>query len=773
MNKKKWMILALIIISLVLSANLIEALRQNQSTGNLISSTYDISPDSNFFSQPENQALVSLPDDYQGELLSKGFRFVADTNDLALYVKSSVFNIAIYDKNSGYLWYSVYPDYNKYFLSGTSRYFVESGVVIEYYNMNNILIDDAKSYLSGPKYNVECTYDFDSLENGLIAHLEFEDLAISFDVHVSIFEDQLNVTLPIDSLVEEDVEKLVLNLDGSTSTEITQYRLKSVYIFPYFGSNNFEINGYSMIPDGSGALIRYTDNRSSTAYTKRLYGSDEGVLKYTDNESTYYLQDELTASAPIFGVNHGYKQAAFLAVITEGDAFTEIHSYPYGYNSYEMNTTFAKFIIRERYTIKTSSNESDSFQMINEEPYPTDYSITYHFLSNEEASYTGMAVKYRNLLNFEKQSDEPNVNITLIGMDYKNGLLGKNYVEMTTYQDVIDIIDDLSEEALENISIVYQAWNKGGYYDNASSKPVIASNLGGKQDFLAMLEVLNEKHIDITLLSNPIISYNQNLGSGVVRKLTLSTFITDDVTTSLFNTTYFRNPEQISERILDYNNFYNTYNLNSFIFDSVGDNLFSYRYDSKDHYRNQSIEILQNELLELTDYHISLYEPNAYLWPYIDAYYDMPIESNKYSYITDSIPFIEIVLSGHVNMYSNYVNYFSDYELLQLRMIEYGVNPSFLITKESTHLLRYTNSEFIYTSQYDLWKETMIRVGKGVIEALDPFTGISIINHRYVDEGVAEVTYENGLVLYVNYTNQDKTIGSTTIDSHGFEVIQT
>lgn len=770
MNKKT-IILILLLISTALLINLVNALPSRSNPINPTDVTYEIKTDSNFFGQPENQELVSLPEDYQEELMIKGFNKVGETQNLILYYKSRNFNIAIYDKESGYLWYSVYPEYTSQFLVGTSKFFVESGVVIEYYNMDNILIDDSKSYLSGSKYNVDCTYDLDAIENGLVAHLEFEDLGISFNVEVSIDSDKLIVHLPMESLVEEDIEKNVLNLDGTTDVERKQYKLKSVYLFPYFGSNNYEINGYSMIPDGSGALIRYTDNSSATAYTKRLYGQDEGVLKYNDKDSTYYLHDELTATLPVFGVNHGYHQAAFLAVVSEGDAFTEIHSYPYGYNSYEMDTTFAKFIVRERYTINTSSNEGDSFQMINEEPYPTDYKVEYYFLSNTDASYSGMASKYRNILDLDKESRLNSVNITLIGMDYKNGLFGKDFVEMTTYQDAIDIISELNEAELDNMSIIYQAWNKGGYYDNSTVKPVIANHLGGKADFLEMLEYLATLDVDIALYSNPLISFNNNLGSKVVKKLTLSSFVTNDVTSSIFDKTYFRDPSQIADTILNHQTYYSTYGLDSFVFDSVGDNLFSYRYNSQNNYRNQVIDILQAELLDLSGYKLGLYQPNAYLWKYIDSYHGAPIESNKYAYITDSIPFIELVLFGHTNMYSTYMNYVSDYEVMKLRMIEYGITPSFLITEESTHLLRYTNSEFIYTSEFDKWKELIISTSKDVYESLELVSGAHMVSHRYIATGVSEIIYDNGVKIYVNY--QDEIFENSTVSVAGksYEVI--
>lgn len=770
MNKRVLIISILLVFLVTMTFNFLVIAKNNRLSGLDVGDySYNISPTSNFFGQKEDQTKVELPSDYETELMIKGFKFVSETDRLELYVKESYFNLAVYDKQSGYLWYSVNPNYLRYMLSGTSRFFVESGVIIEYYNMDNISIDDSKSYLSGPKYNVNKVYEY--TDNGLIAHIEFADLGISFDVEVSINGDSLKVHLPIASLTEEDVEKTMLNLDGTTYQKVTQYRLKSVYLFPYFGSNNFEINGYSLIPDGSGALVRYNEERSNTAYIKRIYGVDEGVSRYRDETSSYYIRDEFSASLPIFGVNHGYEQAAFLAVVSEGDGYSEIHSYPYGYNSYPFNTTFAKFIVRERYTIQTSSNTADSFQMINPDPYPTDFTVDYYFLANQASSYSGMASKYREVLGLNQEVSDYKTSLTIIGMDYKNGLFGKDFIKMTDYQDLIAIVNELNLLGLD-LELIYQAWNQGGYYDNTQAKPKVAKLLGGKDDFTELGEVLAMKGLDIYYLTNPLISYDQSLGKQIIRKTTLSIFETNEGRTSLFRSSYYTNPANVADSVLKYQKNYEQLKIQALALATIGDTLFTYRYNSVNYYRQDMITIIRDELNALADYKIALYQPNAYLYEYLDSYLYAPVESNKYAYVTDSIPFIQLVLAGSVNLSSEYINYVSDYDLMALRLIEYGTAPAFLITKESTHNLRYTNSEYIYTSEYDLWKETILNISEKTQEALSEVIGLKMLSHRYIDAGLAEVVYENNIVIYVNYNSETYSIGGQTINGNDYLVVR-
>jgi hypothetical protein len=750
----------LALVALFLAVPAVEAARQGV-TGVTLNSTYDIATDSNFFGEVENTTPVDIPADPEGTLATKGYVEIASDGDLSLYLRERYFQIAVLDRRTGYVWWSVYPDYLQLGYSGTSRFFIESGVVIEYYNLDNIQQEDSKSYLSGAKYNVEATYDYDAVGNGVRAHLDFTDLAIQFDVIVKLEDGRLVVSLPIDSLIEEDIEEPFLNLDGTTGVKIVQNRLKAVYLFPYFGSNNYLINGYALIPDGSGALIRYTDNRSSTAYVKRLYGVDEGIGQSSTSSDTWYLREEMTASAPVFGINHGYHQAAFLAAVTSGSGTTELHSYPYGYNTYTINTTFFKFIVRERFTIQTSSNASDSFQLINTDPYPTDFTVEYTFLAGDDADYAGMAASYRTQLGITADGAAASAStmIEAIGLDYKRGLFGKDYVAMTTYAQLMTILSELDDIGVSDVETVYLGWNSGGFYNNAGALPRASTLLGGSSGLADLVAYAAARGIEIHAYDDPLIAWSAALGEGVVKKITLSNFATSAVTTSLFSSVWFRSPTTIADGILDDADRYANLGISAFAFDTVGSNLFSWREGGTDHRREEAIATIREELALLAAYDLGLFSPDAYTWDLIDSYYATPIESNKYAYETDSVPFIPLVLHGAVDLYSTYANYVSDIDIFSLRLIEYGIMPSILLTYEPTHKLRHTNSAYVYTSEYDLWKQTIAKMHETVSTPLADVAGVFMTGHRYIADGVAETTYANGVRIYVNY-NDDVYYGS-------------
>lgn len=788
MNRKKWLILvAGAVFALFLLVPVLSAARQGLN-GYALQESYNLSTDSNFFGEPENTTPVDIDADYAAKLATKKYVLAAETDSLELYYYTNTTNprrsanlaIAVHDKVSGYTWYSYDPDRDLSLYSGTSLYFLTSGVVLEYFNLDNILVDDSKLYTDGNnKNNVTVDIDPTAVAGGFKAHVDFVDYAISFDVEVAIAGSVLSVKIPMDSLLEEDVEETKLTIvDGKTveTTVTTSYRVKAFYLFPYFGSGDYGINGYSMIPDGSGALVRYTDQVSSTAYAKRIYGADEGMSSTLPSETaSYYIRGELTATMPVYGVNHGYHQAAFLACAAQGSGNAEIHSYPYGYNSWFLNTTFFKFLVRERYQIRTSSNASDSFQLVGADPYPGDLEVQYRFLSGTEADYSGMAWTCRDLFGVDGSAGatEAAVGLTLLGLDYKGGLFGKNYVPMTNYADVSEIVSDLLASGVPDLQAVYLGWNRGGYYDNTPVKPVPSSLLGGKAEFREMVSFLQENGVDLYLVDDPLVSFSGALGSGVVKKITLSPFATEAVVSSLFANTYFRSPSGISGSVTRWENRYADLGITALSLTTVGSSLFSYREDGVNHYRTEALSTIVSEMAILAEgYQIGLTRPNAYLWGILDAYYQAPVESNKYAYVTDSIPFVELVLAGSAELFSSYVNYVSDYDLFALRLIEYGVEPAFLLTMAPTTNLRYTNSQYIYTSEYALWKDVIVGMGTKVASALGPVAGTQMTSHRYLASGVAETLWDNGVAVYVNYGDAPYALSAELeVPANGYRVV--
>ncbi|MCQ2449821.1 MAG: DUF5696 domain-containing protein, partial [Clostridia bacterium] len=68
-----------------------------------------------------------------------------------------------------------------------------------------------------------------------------------------------------------------------------------------------------------------------------------------------------------------------------------------------------------------------------------------------------------------------------------------------------------------------------------------------------------------------------------------------------------------------------------------------------------------------------------------------------------------------------------------------------------------------YSSCYKDWLQPISTEQKMLEEALSPVASAHIIRHRKVAEDVFRTTYDNGISIYVNYSQDDKTVGTVTV----------
>ena len=165
-------------------------------------------------------------------------------------------------------------------------------------------------------------------------------------------------------------------------------------------------------------------------------------------------------------------------------------------------------------------------------------------------------------------------------------------------------------------------------------------------------------------------------------------------------------------------------------------------------------------------------QPFAYLWKYTDAFLDMPLYTSNYMYEDESIPFMSIVLKGVMPMYSEYVNFEANKQEFFLKMVETGTFPSFYITKESSSDLVNTNSSDIYSSQYDVYRDTMIAYARELAEINAKVEGAYIVGHEIRENNVTVVTYGNGVKIYLNYGSSAVQTDGYTIEGMSIKVVE-
>jgi hypothetical protein len=155
------------------------------------------------------------------------------------------------------------------------------------------------------------------------------------------------------------------------------------------------------------------------------------------------------------------------------------------------------------------------------------------------------------------------------------------------------------------------------------------------------------------------------------------------------------------------------------------------------------------------NHRLSFYSPNDYALKYARNIYDVPVTNSGYVYASDTVPFLQIALSGKINMYSTALNFSSDILFERLRLVDFNVYPSFYLTHDATSKILDTSSNWIYSSAYAQWDDSIASTYMWMDHILSQVKGASILKRQIPQEGISVITYSNSKTIVVNYTSND------------------
>ena len=735
-----------------------------------------------------DQAILDVyHDDFQlefssADILGLGFEVMFDTPELTVYFEKDSFSMMVYNKITDYLW-SSRPEFQG--ISGNrenntqNRNLMNSGLWVSYVRSQNISASTISteslyslaeaSYVTDGSIKEGQTDPLDvyqleagsyatrrvstSIKNktttGFTVAVDLKTIDIKFEVNISLIDGILSVHIPVDLIEEYD--------------EI--YRLLSIQVFPYLGATREDyFPGYMMIPDGVGALIR-TNKAYNTSFQSPFYGDDYG-----------YRQNTVPSlSVPIFGMVHEHGANGYLAEVEEGAEVTTLLSQFWGTNT-RYHRIGTRYNVRQmyRYIINKAGDGNDT---ISDEFTTSDYKINYYFLSDDDASYVGMAKIYREkLINTGVLSDKEKdlndqipIHLGYIMGDQEKSFIGSTNIKMTTVEDVYNSYQSFKSNNLTNQQITLFGWSKDGYVFQAPYDRQIAN----KNDYKELFETIKSDQNTIYLDNDYVngseltdrLSYNRDVARDLSRLKMERNFrsLNAQVTE-----VYFLYPEQSYKFARDDQAFFQDLGVSGLYLSAIGYTLFSY-YDGGNYERSISLDYY-HDILDLYD-QVLLSNPNAYFFDKISGYVDMPITNAQYDYYTDLVPILPLILKGSISYYTPFLNFNAMGEDRLLMMVDFGINPSYILTEEDTYEMRYTNASVFYTTTRSDYEDEIIETYGYLSDALNHVLGASIENREVLATGFVKVTYSNDVVIYVNYNYEDVTLDGHTVESRDYKVV--
>lgn len=702
------------------------------------------------------------------EAIENGFRFIYKIGDgksktgiVPIYIKSErleSFLIKLEEKNAKYI-RKRYKESKEY-----------DGYLEIAFDINSAMatLNKIETYL------IEAGYTEEDFNNDMsVAEGEVE-LPISFTIPLEyrLVEDGITATVKTSNIEEHGGGKL--------------YRIQ---LLRYFAAGGINENGYLILPNGSGSLIYFNNGKINAAdYSQFVYGIDPLLADIAVVENTE------PARLPLFGIQR--EKFGVLATIESGDSLGHISASISGIrNSY--NNVYFAFPVRGYDMISLDGSEMMPF--IEPKIMKQDIVVRFTILNKEYDGYSGMANYYRERLISEGKLTKHTENTDLsFYMDVIGGVKRTNFIlgsqvrqvyPMTTYEEANSIVKDLNQNGVKKIIMNYQGWFNGGYYHDTTDKFKLVKKLGSEKELEGLSKALEENggklYGDVAFQKVTWISkrYKSGIetvryfGTGIpgifgqVNPTTLIQLSDLGYSETVYNLV---SPKFLPRYVEGFSDGIKDIAITGVSLRDLGDVLTADKRRTNIINREEAKQVVeaQFETLKNTGKQMMVNGGNSYSLPYASDIINAPLAHNDYFLVDEEIPFYQMIFHGCIDYSGNAINLMNidDKSEVMLKLIEYGAGPHYTFTYQSSSELKYTGLNSKYSTTYENWKQDAITLYNEVNHVLKNVTGATIKNHKILDTGIRKVTYDNGVVIYVNTTTSAYETDGIIIPAKGYEM---
>jgi len=694
---------------------------------------------------------------YQAGLPNEqSFELAAETGNLKLLVDPATAHFQVVMKDTGKVWRS-YPNpayWKDEKATGTWKNQLTSPIIIEYVNASNY---KASSISNGLIENQGYLEDFKRTENGFSVTFAFPKIQFKIPVEVVLHQDYVETRIKDAGIVE-----------GSLS-------LLNVKLYPLFGAEpSVGQDGYIALPDGSGSLIRFQQDRTmqQLTYNESVYGPD----------SSYYYEftDRQRIAMPIYGLKSG--DQAFVAILTEGESLANVFAAPSGAIG-SSNWVTTEWQYRKRFFQSVSKSTGEGFYTYSGDRFSADTRASrYYLLKPEQSDYVGMAAVYRKYLIEERgvkpvQSARKDIPfyLDLVGADIEKGLFFDSYLKATSTDDAKSIVSKLYDRGIQNQQVLFAGWQQDGYSTHGGYFPV-DKRIGGSQGMKDFISFAHSLSIPVYLTANYTLNTNGDDGFWWRR----------DGLRNMAGTVLEYKPPNHDQDASNYVSpgFYKKVvesDLKQFkalgadgidFEDGITQQVttdYNSRYRAG---RGEVVDIQQQIVKETKEQLGSVIAGNAnfYALDQLDHVHRIASDYSYDVFVTESIPWTQIVLHGLKTYTLEWSNLRDEWDDEFLRSIELGAYPTYVLSGDDADDLRRSYSLWYYSLNVNDWIDRIEAEYAKANAALAPVQDRFITAHRTLAPGVKETVYEGDYRIIVNYNETDYEKDGLVVPANNFIV---
>lgn len=564
----------------------------------------------------------------------------------------------------------------------------------------------------------------------------------------------------------------------------SQYPIYTLSMLPYFGAGSTEDKGFMMVPEGGGAIINFNNGRTSqNSYYANIYGWDMCLSRKAVVHNT-------RATFEAFGVSNDDKDSV-LCVLEDGKSYAAVQADIAGKkNSFNYVNAVFSICQREQYDVGDIAN-SEIFKYIEELP---DESLKQRYSFVDSGSYVDMAKDYESILK-EKYGSYLALNtdtstpvaVEVVGaVDKVKQILGvpvKRPLALTTYKEAAELLDELNEDGIKNLSVKYSGWCNGGVEQKLIKHVKPIRSLGSSKDLQALQNKADQLGIQLYLNGITQYEYKSNIFDGFFSYRDAAKFISkeraelfqySDVTYAAregaesYYLLHTELAQKMTDNIIGAANKYGT----GVSFQDIGKDLSADYYKKKPYSREAVLKLQEAKLKEVNDSAMPLMVNmgNDYAVPYASLVTSMDLRGNDYTILDQCVPFYQLAVHGYIDYTGYPLNICGDDTQELLYSAEYGAGLQFTLMKESTFALQKTLYTEYYGSDYNAWRSRMVDIYTRYNNELGHTFNQEMVGHENLTDTVSKTTYADGTTVYVNYDYVDVTVDGQTIPARDYLV---
>ncbi|MBR5370633.1 MAG: hypothetical protein IK130_00315, partial [Oscillospiraceae bacterium] len=343
---------------------------------------------------------------------------------------------------------------------------------------------------------------------------------------------------------------------------------------------------------------------------------------------------------------------------------------------------------------------------------------------------------------------------------------------MTSYSEMQEILQRLTDEGAENLVVTLNRWTDAGIAGEVDYKAKPAGTLGGKSAFQKLTDYMDSSNIAWYPAAENTAYYSGNgyhaLTSTAVRVSGSFARIVDyerayGIPYGKKDTMSLLSPFRFPELFADLQTNYSQAGIHSACIGSLSSKLYgdygkksATSRDQTKAYIAEAAEKLQSGLGAVLSK-----DPNAYVLPFTDTATDLPLYSSGFNIFDGDIPLYQLCLHGLMPYSTKAVNGSADAERLVLLAMASGSNLRFDLMHAEISELRDTDFDIYYYAYYDYWIKNAAQYyvfSKDILKAVSDSEIIS-----YVREGDRITTkYANGTETVVDLHEGAVTLNGET-----------